>query len=152
MAHRPPVGEGGGLIASRTERRGRQVDFFHISPHGDIGEMRGRWHHRFGEKGLFVSPTYRSIVLDWFGHVASKKKGSRYKFLTVYRLSVPQGVVDICLKRYEQSPHGFLYQGPRLHGFRDWGDELWIPEEHLGQVRIKGRKTVSYHELCKQYA
>lgn len=143
-------------MATRSNVSGRRAELFHISPHAHIQQMRGRWHWKFQGKGLFVAPSYGAIVGDWFGFVASKKipegsRGREYKFLTVYRLSVPQPVVDACMKRYEQSPHGFLYQGRVRNGFRDWGDELWIPEEYLGQVIILGRTTVTYEGLVREY-
>jgi hypothetical protein len=139
-------------MAHTRESHGRPICFFHVSPDGDIGKMRGRWHARFQERGIFVSPTYRSIVLDWFQHAAGKKRGARYKVLTVYRLTIPKPIVEACIRRYERSAHGFLYEGPVLHGFRDWGDELWIPEQHLRHVRISGRKTISCRELTRQYS
>lgn len=147
-------------MAARAKTNSRRVEFFHISPDANIQQLRGRWHHRFTGKGVFVAPSYGAIVGDWFGYVASKKSakleelgrgGGRYKSLTVYRFSIPQQVVDACMKRYEQSPHGFLYQGRVRNGFRDWGDELWVPEEYLEQVTISGRTTVSYEDLVREY-
>lgn len=144
-------------MAARAKTNGRRVEMFHMSPHANIQQMRGRWHWRFKGRGLFVAPSYGAIVGDWFGYVASKKaakrdyRGPGYKYLTIYRLIVPQPVLDACMELYEQSPHGFLYHGKVRNGFRDWGDELWIPEVYLEQVAISGRTTVSYEDLVREY-
>jgi hypothetical protein len=149
-------------VATTAKTTGRRIEFFHISPHANIQQLRARWHHRFEGKGLFVAPSYGAIIGDWFGYVASKKHAKQeeqgrvhasqmYKSLTVYRLGVPQPVRDACMGIYEQSPHGFLYKGRVRNGFRDWGDELWIPEEYLEQVIISGRTTISYEDLVREY-
>jgi hypothetical protein len=91
---------------SRRRDGGRYQTFYHLSPHGDIGVLRGRRSRVFGEKGLFANPSYGTLVEDWLGHVASRKSRKRkeqgqpvqeqywYATFTVYRLGLPRDVME----------------------------------------------------------
>lgn len=70
-----------------------------------------------------------------------------YQSLTIYQLSVPKHIFDICKQRHhELAQEAFASQGAGAIGAYGWGVETFLYEEYLSHVKIVGRQTYSKEE------
>lgn len=136
---------------------GKYVKVFHASPEADITLFRGTHSQKFNMRGLFVSPTFKSIKQDWAGYVFNKRsrsdphhpyKHDPYDNLTVYTLAVPRGVYESSRRVHqEKAQEAWDRNGIDSLGAWGWGAETFIPAEYLDQIRIIGRTTLMASDL-----
>ena len=108
---------------------------YHVSPENGLTRLRpGSGRHAYAyvnvdEKrgGVFLAPNKRDAIL-WAADVIAWRrqegggKSSPYTRLTIYKVEVPHDCVHTAVDTM-------------------WGREVFVPAQHLSQIRIVGRKT-----------
>ena len=137
---------------------GKMVTVYHVSPEANITQFQSRYSPKNKARGLFVTPSYQSIISDWSGYVASKKypRGERsngyYQNLTVYTLQIPDWALaqarEFHDKAYEAAKARVSKEDEwKLYGAWGWGPEVFVPEPLVETIKIVGRETFRSREL-----
>jgi hypothetical protein len=152
------------LIKEEVERQtGKKVEVYHISPESDIHKFSGQYSPKFGKRGLFITPSYRSIANSWAAYTSGKNRFSHYKTteerdkrdyksyknLTLYTLEIPEEILKKSEKehweRYEEIKKA--HPEKNLLGSWGWDAEVFIPEEYMPYLRIMKRETKGNREF-----
>jgi len=129
-----------------------QKVYYHVSPEASIQQFTPHYSPKLKMRGVYVSPTYRSLIADWaLGYVFWKKHEGKHEHLhnvTIYRLGVPVEVANRVEKLWQDAlDQAYEDQGFGVYGSWLWGKQYFIPEQDLGQIEIISRKTLTFHEI-----
>lgn len=149
--------------------------WYHVS-NNRFSKFSPKYNSKFGTKGIFLSPTFYSIVHDWANVVASRKDGytrkgiyadpftnkkfpchfpNYYKTLYVYHVWVRPDVARKLKKYYNEMKdvaYEYAVKNNSVSQFISswcWGDEVFVPHEYLDSKYIKIVKCekVKTHDL-----
>lgn len=149
------------ILGENMFKESKNIICYHVSQDGDIKVLRGYYSAKFKMKGIFVSLSLKSALDDWAPFVAGKKGHAKnrmqndpqyYKTLTIYKLSVPQDVVDLSKDIHTKAADEYEKKSGRWDTYAAfyWGSEIFIPEQFLDKVQIVGRETKKYQEIARR--
>jgi len=106
--------------------------------------------------GMYMSPSYRSIILDWMPYIIGKKRsGSKrsedkgYKNIYLHQIICPKYIYDRCVDLYYQvRDSGYKKES---FGFWNWGNQVFVPEKYLWKLHILSVKQLSQTDFLKSY-
>lgn len=132
------------------------MKFYHISPE-NFNRFSPKYSSIFKCKGVFVSPTFKSIIFDWAMYVFYKKdrknvfRKKHYSHLYIYTILLDKETIEEIKYFYDFVFHSDEWSTNKIYGFWFWGEQLFIPEDLISRIRIIKKKKYSYTEIDRLY-
>lgn len=137
------------------------MNFYHASPE-NFSRFTPKYSKTFKCKGVFVSPTFKSTIKDWAFYVLNKKNkkadfinykiSNYYSYIWMYTIELPRNIIQECREFYQEVFDSEDWHEGYLFSFWYWGDQLFIPEWLVNEIKIIKKKKYKLGKLCRLYS
>lgn len=148
-------------VFKESSFQGKYKIYYHVSTEGNLNLSRlGAFSKKHDARGMFVTPSFESIINSWFEWVLNSKgrtkdkqvssekydlrdPGQAHKTYYIYSIAVPKELAlsleDRFNKKAEEKGGGL--------GAYGWDLEMFIPNEYFNQLKIIKKKKYSYNDF-----
>lgn len=128
------------------------MKFYHCSPN-NFNKFTSKYNRIFKCRGVFVAPHFKDIVMTWANYAffkKSKKDGHadiHYSHVYVYTLQLDKETISEIKRFYKETFESKEWNEAVLFSFWWWGEQLFIPEDLVDNIKIINKKTYTYREM-----
>lgn len=136
------------------------MKFYHASPE-NFSRFTPKYNKTFKCKGVFVSPTFKSVIKDWAFWVLNKKnikanyasynKENYYSYIWIYTIELPKNIIQDCKEFYDEVFHSEDWSEGKLYSFWYWGEQLFIPDYLVDEIKIIKKRRYNLTEIYNLY-
>jgi hypothetical protein len=127
-------------------RRGGHVLVYHVSAELSLRRIVPRYSPKFGERGVFVTRSFQSVVHSWAHYVSGKRrKGSSrrrgFDPLAIYAIWIPVAVFDEA-EAHHEAVAAQASGSPDALGAWGWDVETFVPERMARHLTPSSRTVM----------
>jgi len=130
------------------------VTLWHLSPdrHNVLMPRSTLGKGEYSRTGLYFTESFYSLLNDWMGFVAGKKKSEgSYSKLFLHKVIAPEWVIKKCHKERYEVFKAEDEADEALFGFWGWGQQTFMPEKFFPYIKLVSIDEYDFEELQDLY-